>query len=81
MREDATQLLRQAAGCGLLLLGVSGLLLPFIPSIPFLLAGAAVLGHSHPLVRPWHARLVSWAPLGYMRARLFTNSTSASRKS
>ena len=81
MREDTTQLLRQAAGCGLLLLGVSGFLLPLIPSIPFLLAGAALLGPTHPLVRPWHARLLAWAPLGYMRARFFTNSTSASRKS
>jgi uncharacterized membrane protein YbaN (DUF454 family) len=81
MREDATQLLRQAAGCGLLLLGVSGFLLPLIPSIPFLLAGAAVLGHSHPLVRPWHGRLIAWTPALYLRARFFTNSTSASKKS
>ncbi len=81
MREDATPFLRQAAGCGLLLLGVSGLLLPFIPSIPLLLAGAALLGPTHPLVRPWHARVVAWAPRAYMRARSFTNSTSASKKS
>jgi uncharacterized membrane protein YbaN (DUF454 family) len=45
--------LRSLSGYGLLLLGVAGCLLPVIPGIPFLLAGAAVLGWDHWAVRPW----------------------------
>jgi uncharacterized protein YqgC (DUF456 family) len=43
---------RSAVGVGLLVAGVIGTVLPIIPGIPLFIAGAAVLGPQHPLVRP-----------------------------
>jgi hypothetical protein len=44
---------RLRALCGMLLLifGVVGVVLPIIPGIPFVIAGVALLGQNHPLVR------------------------------
>ncbi len=85
MREAAVTLVKQAAGYGLLLLGVSGFLLPFIPSFPFLLAAVAILGTDHRLIRPWYSRLpaciLNGALVSYFRLSPRMNSTSASRKS
>jgi len=36
----------------LIVVGLLGLVLPVIPGVPLLLAGVAVLGQDHPLVRP-----------------------------
>jgi len=44
---------RSIAGYALLLVGIAGCLLPLLPGIPFLLAGAAILGWDHWAVRPW----------------------------
>jgi uncharacterized membrane protein YbaN (DUF454 family) len=44
---------RNLAGYALLVAGVAGCFLPLLPGIPLLIAGAAVLGWDHPLVRPW----------------------------
>jgi hypothetical protein len=44
--------LRQIGGIALLIAGVAGCLLPIIPGIPLLLAGVAMLGNDHPLVKP-----------------------------
>jgi uncharacterized membrane protein YbaN (DUF454 family) len=43
---------RTALGSVLLGVGLIGLVLPVIPGIPLLMAGAAILGPEHPLVRP-----------------------------
>jgi uncharacterized membrane protein YbaN (DUF454 family) len=43
--------MREAAGVGLLVVGVLGCLLPVMPGIPFLVAGAGLLGANHPLIR------------------------------
>ncbi|HZS35063.1 MAG TPA: hypothetical protein VFC42_16985 [Methylomirabilota bacterium] len=51
--------MRDAGGIALLSIGALGLVLPFLPGVPLLLAATAVLGHDHPLVRPM-ARLRSW---------------------
>jgi uncharacterized membrane protein YbaN (DUF454 family) len=52
--------IRLAAGVTLIGLGLLGLLLPVLPGIPLLLAGAALLGANHPWVRPFMARIRLW---------------------
>lgn len=44
---------RLVGGYVLLVIGVAGCLLPLLPGIPFLVAGAAILGWDHWAVRPW----------------------------
>jgi uncharacterized membrane protein YbaN (DUF454 family) len=44
--------LRHIGGIALIIAGIAGCLLPIIPGIPLLLAGAAMLGTEHPIVRP-----------------------------
>lgn len=51
---------RLVLGLVLLGLGVVGSLLPVVPGVPFLVAGAAVLGRDHRLVRPFAERLARW---------------------
>jgi len=46
-----SEALRQTGGVALIVIGIVGCLLPIMPGIPFLLAGAAVLGTDHVLVR------------------------------
>ena len=48
--------LRSIGGVLLVVMGLLGLVFPVIPGVPLLLAGAAVLGPQHPLVRP----VVGW---------------------
>ena len=43
---------RSVIGISLLVAGVIGTVLPIIPGIPLFIAGAAVLGPDHRLVRP-----------------------------
>lgn len=47
---------------GLILIGVGllGLLVPVMPGIPLLIAGVALVGSNHPLIRPAIARLRTW---------------------
>ncbi|MBI4571921.1 MAG: hypothetical protein HY713_01375 [candidate division NC10 bacterium] len=52
--------IRTVAGLILIGLGLLGLLLPVIPGIPLLIAGVALVGTSHPWVRPTIARLRVW---------------------
>jgi hypothetical protein len=42
---------KTVAGMALVVFGGAALLIPMVPSIPFFLAGAALLGPDHPLVR------------------------------
>ncbi len=51
---------RAVAGLTLIVAGIVGMLLPIVPGIPLLLAGVALLGSSHPWVRPLMARLRLW---------------------
>jgi uncharacterized protein YqgC (DUF456 family) len=51
---------RRILGVALIVTGVIGLLLPIIPGIPLLLAGAALVGPDHPWIRPLVARLRVW---------------------
>ena len=52
--------LRTIGGVLLLSIGAVGLVVPILPGVPLLVAGASVLGPDHPLVRPVRARLRSW---------------------
>jgi uncharacterized protein YqgC (DUF456 family) len=48
--------IRKACGVGLVAIGLLGLLLPFLPGIPLILAGLIMLEINHPLVhacRDW----------------------------
>ena len=57
--------MRDIAGIGLLVIGALGCLLPVMPGIPFLLAGAGLLGANHPIVRRsrgWLERKGWWRP-------------------
>jgi uncharacterized protein YqgC (DUF456 family) len=59
----AKKTLRNAVGISLLVAGGIGCVLPIIPGIPLLLAGAATLGADHPIVRTsraWLARRGLW---------------------
>jgi uncharacterized membrane protein YbaN (DUF454 family) len=47
--------LRNACGIALIGLGLVAMPLPILPGIPLVLAGAALLGSSHPLIRPFRA--------------------------
>ncbi len=49
--------MRNVAGIALLVAGAIGLLLPIVPGVPLLIAGAAVLGRQHPIVRAGRAWL------------------------
>jgi len=43
--------IRNACGFALIAVGLAGLVLPIIPGIPLLAAGAALLGANHPFIR------------------------------
>ena len=47
-------------GVLLIALGVVGCVLPILPGIPLLIAGIALLGPKHPLVRPFAERVARW---------------------
>jgi uncharacterized membrane protein YbaN (DUF454 family) len=52
--------LQLVAGFALIIAGLIGIVLPIIPGIPMLIAGVALLGSEHPLVRPFARRFERW---------------------
>jgi len=44
---------RTVAGLLLIVVGLLGMLLPVMPGIPFLIAGVAMVGVDHPVLRPF----------------------------
>lgn len=52
--------LRIAGAFALIVAGVAGLFLPVIPGVALLIAGAAILGPRHPVVRPFSVRWRWW---------------------
>jgi len=52
--------LKLVAGFALIIAGLIGMVLPIIPGIPMLIAGAALLGSEHPLIRPFSRRFERW---------------------
>jgi uncharacterized membrane protein YbaN (DUF454 family) len=53
-------LLRTVSGLLLITVGTIGMVLPIIPGIPLLLAGVAVMGRDHRLLRPVFKRIDRW---------------------
>ena len=51
---------RTALGLALVGLGAIGLLVPLLPGIPLIVAGAAVVGPDHPVIRWLQTRWSSW---------------------
>ena len=49
--------LREISGFALISVGVTGLVVPFIPGIPLIAAGVGVLGSEHSFVRHWRSKL------------------------
>ncbi len=45
--------IRTVVGLVLVVAGLLGMLLPIMPGIPFLIAGVAMIGMEHPVVRPF----------------------------
>ena len=51
--------MKNLCAIALILGGVAGIVLPIIPGIPMIAAGAAMLGRDHPLIRPCRTWLQS----------------------
>lgn len=54
------QQLRVIVGIILCVVGLAGTLLPVVPGVPILLAGVALMGSEHPLVRIVRERFKHW---------------------
>ena len=52
--------IRVVTGLTLIGLGVIGIFLPIIPGLPLFIAGVALAGPDHPLVRRLKERLKQW---------------------
>jgi hypothetical protein len=51
---------RVVFGVLLIVVGILGTLLPVIPGVPLLIAGVALIGPKHPLIRPFVERFERW---------------------
>ncbi|HET9915880.1 MAG TPA: hypothetical protein VFQ89_02155 [Candidatus Binatia bacterium] len=54
------QKIKVILGLALCAVGIAGTMVPIIPGIPILLAGIALIGADHPLVRNLKDRLTRW---------------------
>ena len=54
------QKLKVILGMALCVVGLAGTLVPIIPGVPIVLAGLALMGADHRLVRGLKARLTRW---------------------
>jgi hypothetical protein len=61
--------LRVGGGLILVAAGLLGVILPIIPGVPLLLAGVAILGVDHPVLRPVTATLRRWGIIKSRHAR------------
>ncbi len=52
-------------GIALCVIGVAGTLVPVIPGVPMILAGVALMGTDHPLVRKLKERFQKWRDSKY----------------
>ena len=58
--EAVWRRIRVVTGLTLIGLGVIGIFLPIIPGLPLFIAGVALAGPDHPLVRRLKERLKQW---------------------
>lgn len=58
-------------GFFLLAVALIGLIVPFMPSTPFFIAGVAMVGTDHPILKPWIARLQIWRDYLIEKARYY----------
>ena len=54
--------LKIMSGLTLIGLGLIGILLPFMPGLPLVIGGIALVGIDHPWVRPVLERVRGWQP-------------------
>lgn len=47
-------------GIALCVVGIAGTLLPVVPGVPMILAGVALMGSDHPIVRNVKERIKQW---------------------
>ena len=73
------QRVRKATGMTLLIWGAIGCLLPIVPGLPFLLAGTALLGSDHPMVKPWVRRLDQLRLLKRKKNKVFPNHSTKTK--
>lgn len=58
--SNIRKLVQTGGGAVLLAIGALGMLFPIIPGVPLILAGVALLGPNHPLLRRLIDRLKQW---------------------
>lgn len=57
---SSLQRIKVIAGISLVIVGALGVLLPVVPGVPIILAGVALVGADHPIVRPINGWLQRW---------------------
>ena len=54
--------LKIVGGFSLIFIGILGFFIPFLPGIPLILGGAAIVGMEHPWIRPFKQKYDRWRP-------------------